>query len=71
MAYSKRVRVGHVLGRYTEEGATKPDIVVWDKAKTPRTIWELDNICIIQVVVGATGLIKANLQNYLKFSFQQ
>ena len=31
-----------------------------------RTTWELEDICIIPVVVGATGLVKTNLQNYLK-----
>ena len=87
-----------VLGRYIEEGAIKPDIVVWDKAKKSakvievtvrndyglnraeqeklmkyqdlkndlRTTWELEDICIIPVVVGATGLVMTNLQNYLK-----
>ena len=29
------------------------------------TTWELDDICIIPVVVGATGLVKTNLKAYL------
>ena len=30
-----------------------------------RTTWELEDICIIPVVVGATGLVKANLKKYV------
>ena len=31
-----------------------------------RTTWELEDICIIPVVVGATGLVKTNLKKYLE-----
>ena len=30
-----------------------------------REEWELDNIQIIPIIIGATGLIKDNLQQYL------
>ena len=85
-------------GRFIENKAIKPDIVVWDKAKRSakiievtvpndfgltvaertklnkyqdlkndlRTTWELDSIEIIPVVIGATGLVKTSLLEYLK-----
>ena len=31
-----------------------------------RQTWELENVEIIPVIVGATGLMKTNLKNYLK-----
>ena len=34
--------------------------------KDLRTIWELKGIATIPVLVGATGLIKPNLQKYLE-----
>ena len=84
-------------GRYIENGAIKPDIVVWDrKARSALIIdvsvpndfginraerdkmtkyqdlknalkdeWELTDISVIPVIVGATGLMKDNLQSYL------
>ena len=87
-----------MAGRYIENSAIKPDIVIWDrKEKTAqivevtvpndfglnraerekvnkyqdlkndlRNTWELKDIIIIPVVIGATGLMKENLTDYLK-----
>ena len=84
-------------GRYIQNGAIKPDIVVWDrKARSALIIdvsvpndfginraerdkvlkyqdlknalkeeWQLQDIAVIPVIVGATGLMKDNLQSYL------
>ena len=84
-------------GRFIENGAIKPDIVVWDhKARTALIIdvsvpndfginraerekvtkyqdlknalkeeWELNEILVVPVIVGATGIMKDNLQRYL------
>ena len=84
-------------GRYIQNGAIKPDIVVWDrKARSALIIdvsvpndfginraerdkvlkyqdlknalkeeWQLHDIAVIPVIVGATGLMKDNLQSYL------
>ena len=85
-------------GRFIENSAIKPDIVIWNRqARTAkivevtvpndyglnraervkiakyqdlknhlRTTWSLKEIDIIPVVVGATGLMKNNLKNYLE-----
>ena len=84
-------------GRYIDEGAIKPDIVIWNKKERTaqivevtvpndyglnraercklnkyqdlksdlRDVWDLKDIDIIPVVVGATGLVKNNLAAYL------
>ena len=84
-------------GRYIENKAIKPDIVVWDRqARTAliidvsvpndfginraerekvtkyqdlknalREAWDLVDIQVIPVIVGATGIMKDNLQDYL------
>merc|ERR1711879_482979 len=84
-------------GRYIDNGAIKPDIVVWDRQSRSALIidvsvpnnfginraerekvakyqdlknalkdeWQLKDITVIPVIVGATGLIKDNLQGYL------
>ena len=84
-------------GRYIENGAIKPDIVVWDRQSRSALIidvsvpsdfginraerekvtkyqdlknalkdeWQLNDITVIPVIVGATGLMKDNLQSYL------
>ena len=84
-------------GRYIENSAIKPDIVIKDDKNRSALIidvsvpndfginraerekvtkyqdlknalreeWELDNIQIIPIIIGATGLIKDNLQQYL------
>ena len=84
-------------GRYIENGAIKPDIVVWDRQTRSAIIidvsvpsdfginraerekvtkyqdlknslrddWDLEDISVIPVIVGATGVMKDNLQNYL------
>ena len=86
-------------GRYIENRAIKPDIVIWNKQqKTAKIIdvtvpndyglnraerekltkyedlknelrrtWALNEIEVIPIVVGATGLMKTNLKNYLEF----
>ena len=85
-------------GRYIENSAIKPDIVIWNRQdKTAQIIditvpndyglnraerekitkyqdlkydlkrtWALKEIDIIPVVIGATGLMKGNLKNYLE-----
>ena len=84
-------------GRFIENGAIKPDIVVWDrKARSALIIdvsvpkdfginraerdkvtkyqglknalkdeWKLNEISVIPVIVGATGIMKDNLESYL------
>ena len=84
-------------GRYIENGAIKPDIVVWDRKSRSAIIidvsvpndfginraerdkvtkyqdlkhalkdeWDLQDIAVIPVIVGATGMMKDNLQSYL------
>ena len=84
-------------GRFIENGAIKPDIVVWDRKTRSALIidvsvpndfginraerdkvtkyqdlknalkdeWELNEIAVIPVIVGATGIMKDNLQSYL------
>ena len=84
-------------GRYIENGAIKPDIVVWDRQSRSALIidvsvpndfginraerekvtkyqdlknalkdeWQLKDIAVIPVIIGATGLMKDNLQCYL------
>ena len=85
------------VGRFIENGAIKPDIVVWDRKEHSALIidvsvpndfginraerekvtkyqdlknalkdeWELKEISVIPVIVGATGIMKDNLQSYL------
>ena len=84
-------------GRYIENGAVKPDIVVWDRQNQSALIidvsvpndfginraerekvtkyqdlknaireeWDLQDVSVVPVIVGATGLMKDNLQSYL------
>ena len=84
-------------GRFIENNAVKPDIVLWDRLNRSALIidvsvpndfginraerekvtkyqdlknalrdeWELDSIEIIPVIIGATGIMKDNLQDYL------
>ena len=85
-------------GRYIENKAVKPDIVVWDRKEKKAQIievnvpndfglnrgerekvtkyqdlkndlkdtWELKQIDIVPVIIGATGVMKKNLEDYLK-----
>ena len=79
-------------GRFIQNSAIKPDIVVWDRKiidisvpndfginraerdkvtkyqdlkNALRDEWDLQEISVIPVIVGATGLMKDNLQSYL------
>ena len=84
-------------GRFIENGALRPDIVVWDKKEKTaliidvcvpndmginraerekvtkyqdlkhalRECWNLKDIDVIPVIIGATGVMKDNLQGYL------
>ena len=92
--YDKEIKAG----RYIENKAVKPDIVVWDKQnKTAQIIevnvpndfglnrgerekvikyqdlkndlkdtWDLRHIEIVPIIIGATGVMKNNLQDYLE-----
>ena len=85
-------------GRYIDNSALKPDIVIWDKTNKSAKIievsvpndfglnraerekvtkyqdlkhdlkdtWELKDIEIIPVIIGATGVMKKNLEDYLE-----